>query len=695
MGMGSTTPEGHFGSVDGGGIPGGSFVTSINGASGVLTLTGANNITITTVGTTITVDQTLVADWTVGVCRVYAVDGTNGNDANKGYADPASSSAADYATACAAAGAVAKKTIAGLAAIFPRIGNGRKVEIVIRAGTYSDSLELALNGVAGYANGCPEVRGTDTIASAGCTAFDGSVADCTAIGMTTATGLNAAGYNPTGGPTTSTIQCVKAGGGAPGFGAEPALPLGVRIRFSATTTTAALRNICRQVCQVTGTDTVLLQTALPAVPVAGDVFFVEMAGVNIPAFTLQGNTQSASSTNGMMLAGLESSGAVTTGPGLVLTFAGCGGQNWTQSGFSRAATAQAYLHPVRGSMTVGGGFRSESTIAINASVAALAGAVAATDFSTSSTQPGFTWGAGCAARSITVNATQQGDGDSTQVLPTFGVAAATSVGVPHTFGAGGGLTVGFYIDGSVLTIGNMNCIGAGAHPALKLAGKCTIVFKGVLGGSTGNTDVGMDLQSASNCEIGILATTAPTVTGSAGDIRKCGQALSVWTNYQFQEAYDIARNHIYQLTTNGEYRHTVTPSCTLGVNNSGIAISAAYTLVRYNTANLQFTPIQADTAAHCSGLYGITDDVVQNGAAGIVGAPEGFRIVNFDGAPTLDAIAYVSPGSPGMATTTVPAVSGTNQKLRLGTVVGNSFPGTIGLVRWNPEVLPVLADGLA
>ena len=220
------------------------------------------------------VDQTAVADWTVGLTRVYAVDFINGVDGNKGYADPATSSTGDYAIACATAGAVAKKTFAGLAAIFPRVGAGRNVEIVIANGgantaqAYTGQLGDFLNGVAGY--NIWNVRATGTNTTAGCTAFDGSVADATYQGAITVTGLNVAGYNPSGASTTS-LPCVLAGGGAASLPAEPAPPLGWRVRFDAATATVALRNQCRQIAQVVG-DTITPQTAFSATPANGDVF---------------------------------------------------------------------------------------------------------------------------------------------------------------------------------------------------------------------------------------------------------------------------------------------------------------------------------------------------------------------------------------------------------------------------------------
>lgn len=704
MALGSEQPRGQFGSVEGGGIAGGAFVTSVNGATGVLTVTGADGVTITTSGTTITIGQNLSARWNVARCRVYAVDGVNGNDANAGFADPASSSAGDYAIACAAAGAVAKKTIAGLAAIFPRQGAGRLVEIVIAAATYTDGLELVLDGVVGYALGSPTIRGTVTNATAGSVAFAGSTADVTMAGGVTVTGLNAPGYNPTGVPTSSVIQCLKVGGAAPAFAAEPAVPLGWRIRFDSATTTAALRNICRSVSQVTGTDTVFVQTVLPAVPVAGDTFYLEQAGVVVPAFTTPSVLGAPPNTSlGIQFVGVRWGGNSAFAD-IRARFAFCGSANFfangTQGGGTVLTTSQSFTHPVLGSLTVGGGMRSESASAqftnLQCVFAGLV-TVGSIAFGGAASTTNIQWGAGCASRNMFVANCSLMDTDGVQSqgaittnIPNLG--ANVTVGIPRLFGDGARPLL--VIDGSTLRLDAMSLTNAGANPAIKLAGVNRLFFTGIVAGSTSNTDIGMDLQNAERNDIVIVAGKLPTVTGTAGDLRMSGQALSVWTNLNFQETWDIAGNHLMESVANGEYRHATSPSVALGVNNSGAAIAAAYELVRNNGTNLQFVPAQANTAANAASFYGITEAVVQNGAAGLVAAPCGLRICQFDGAPVVGAIVYLSPGTAGLATTTVPALAVTNQKLRLGVCVGNSFPGQIGLVRWNPENIPVLADGL-
>lgn len=642
------------GSGSGGG--GGGTVTSLVAGDAGIVITNA-------AGPVVTVGQLVAAKWPLGNPRVYAVDGTLGNDANAGFADAAGPSAGQYAAACAAAGLVAKKTIAGLAAIFPGIGSGRIVVILIKAGTYTDDLATVLGGVEGYASGGPLVRGTVTNATAASVAFAGDAADETMSGGVTAPGMNAPGYHPTGAPTSSQIQCLTLGGGAPGFGAEPAVPLGWRLRFDSATTTAALRNQCRQVCQVSGTDTLRLQTVLPAIPVAADTFYLEQAGVIIPAFNL---AAPANGQLGIQFSGIQSSG--TWGvqfADVQWAFCSANAVVAQQQTINQLGASQSFTNPILGLITPGGGLRSETTFTLNQGYASLAGLVSATSTTLVSNQV-VTWGPGCAARNLAVVASRLSQ--NVDVTTPASLGTANAVGIPHTFGTDGVGAV--QIDGSDLTFQQMSIIGAGATPAIQVRGKSSIIFAGSVNGATGNTDVGLDLANSAGSQIQILATAAPTVTGTTADVRWAGPAFGTWTQFQFQEQYDSAGNHIYQVVQNAEYDHTITPSVTLQVNNSG-GTANANTLVAHTGASLQFRPAVPGDA-----VIGVLDRQTGNGEAAIVGALSGNRIVNFDVAPALGSLVYVSTTA-GLATSTNPG-----NQTPLGVVVGNAFPGNVALVHW-------------
>lgn len=289
----------------------------------------------------------ITADWPLTTCRVFAIDPANGNDAARGYADPATSSTADYAIACQAAGLVAKKTVAGFAAIFPQLGAGRMAELVIATGALAEAIGGAFAGVAGYASGSPCIRATGIVATAGVAAFDGSLADCTALGAVTAPGVNATGYTIIGAPTTTVWQFQKVGGGAAAFAAEPAAPYGYRIRGDSANTKNA--NVIRSVTQVTGTDTVTFAVAWPDVPVAGEKYYVEAPGVTVTSL-ITGNFDS----NGgpFNIAGITTSASMSLSDAN-LRMAFCGVTSTFAANRSVVSLANSYVHPVYGALTVG------------------------------------------------------------------------------------------------------------------------------------------------------------------------------------------------------------------------------------------------------------------------------------------------------------------------------------------------------
>lgn len=636
------------------------------GNGGVDQIIAGTNITISPVSGVgvVTINASgSSASWPLANPRVYAVDGALGNDANAGFADAAGTSAPQYAAACAAAGLVAKKTLAGLAAIFPALGAGRIAVILIKAGTYTDDLATVLGGIEGYASGSPLVRGTVTNATASSVAFAGDAADETMSGGVTATGLNAPGYHPTGAPTSSQFQCLTLGGGAPGFAAEPAVPLGWRVRFDSATTTAALRNQCRQVTQVSGTDTLLLQTVLPAVPVAADTFYLEMAGVVIPAINL---AAPANGQLGIQFSGIRSSG--TWGLQFMdAQFAFCGANALVaqQQTVNELGVSQSYTNPILGAITPGGGFRSETTVVLNQGYQNLLGLVSTTSTTLTSDQA-IVWGAGSVARNVAVINSRLGQNVDTTAPATLGTTSAT--GIPHTFGNDGVAAIA--IDGSDLTLQQCNVFNAGAFPCIQLRGKCSIIFAGSVGGTTGNTDVGLDLQNSAGSQIQILATAAPTVSGSTANVRWSGPAFGTWTQFQNQEQYDTAGNHIYQVVVNAEYNHAITPSVSLQVNNSG-GTANAYNFVSHSGASGQFKPAVAGDV-----IVGVLDRQTGNGEAALVGAASGYRVVNFDAAPTLGSLVYVS-ATAGLATITNPG----NQS-PLGVVTDTSFAGNLAIVHF-------------
>jgi len=468
------------------------------------------------------------ADWTVGICRIYAIDFVNGNDSNLGYADPASSSSVDYAIACQLAGTRALKTFAGLAAIFPRYGNGRQVEIVVANGgvnisqTYSGAISDFLGGSSGYSGSCPTVRGTGTNTTAGCVAFDGSSADVTYQGAITGTGMNSAGYKPTGTPTTSVVQCVLFAGGSPSFATELAIPSGLRVRFDANTATVALRNVCRHVCQVSGGDTLTWTTALPATPTSSDVFYIEQAGYTSGGFALGSNSNARSSN--MQVSGGAFSSTVTT-DNMRINFTACQLAGITSTNDLDCTLIQTFNHPVYGNLTVGGNRSSGSCIFITARTCSVTnlvstGSVTATNVST------FTMGNGFACSGTIVVSTPLAGamGGTGAVVGTTARLVNNSI----AFGSNGGLTGGYYSI-QQLSVNNSPLPGIFLRAeglVLDLGAQAT-TSSSITG--SGNANYGLDLSEAKNCTIFINVTNPPTLTGTLGNVVMADGRLLTWT----------------------------------------------------------------------------------------------------------------------------------------------------------------------
>jgi len=129
-----------------------------------------------------------LAAWSTSTVRHILVSDTQGNDANPGFID-----AAPNTNLTASVATIAVKTIARAMQVIATVGLGRHIEVIVEAATYSSAdVVLSLNSFASFL-----WRGTRTVSSAGCTAFDGSTADHKSCGGTIAAGTNSAGYKAT------------------------------------------------------------------------------------------------------------------------------------------------------------------------------------------------------------------------------------------------------------------------------------------------------------------------------------------------------------------------------------------------------------------------------------------------------------------------------------------------------------------
>jgi hypothetical protein len=505
----------------------------------------------------VVVTQNVVATWgSPASVRFFAVDTAAGNDANAGFSDASQ----------AAAGLVALKTIAKLLQILPKLGNGRSARVAIKAGNYASDATVPLTGYTGYK--ALLVIGTDTVASASSVAFAGDANDTLCAGMTTATGMNAAGYNPTaysstgadGGTPTITLQV--AGGGAPGFAAPPARPFGARLRFDSATTTVALRNYATTVLQVVGTTQLILALGLPTAPAVGDVCYLEMPNVTGPTTTDLSN--SSLYLAGLNLGSLRSSNFMAS----EVVFCGCdaGSLSWIggalvaspqQTGIAPTARTGYSLHSTGGivqgaaiASAIGGGWTDTGASLNGAVIIFEPTSIDLEAFSMKSLVVlGGTHAVGTIAAEVIGTGSSTAHGATAQIWGTSNLFT--------------GVAAGLQVQGGYL-ISRVKCSNAGANPAMRLNG-CGLgaVISGPSGAAAdGNADVGMDLTplglgapgtGAIGCSIAVFnfSSALPTITGTLGDVRLPGGAIVSWAQLLATGMTDLAGNRIISLGTGG------------------------------------------------------------------------------------------------------------------------------------------------
>ncbi len=461
--------------------------------------------------------------------RWYALDGTSGSDSNAGFSD----------VSAAAAGAVAVKTAAQLNKILPINGKGRSVSVLVKSGTYAELTSFLVGRSGYYYFLC---RATCTDSTANSTAFLDDTADRNMNGNVTATGMNAAGYHPTGAPTNQVVQCLTLAGGAPGFPAEVpiSLPGGARLRFDINTTTSALRGIRRSVVKVSGTDTLTLDKTLPAVPVAGDTFYLEMPGALFLAIEGSCDGMTPVSTGGnYCVSGLHANGTTSGANRIQLNGPWAMAQCWYDASNSSTLRGPGFVN-------VSGGYVLTDGTVLDTGGASRSGGSFSVTGTAQLTQTGGS--VGLYAGSISLGRTMRGELENSFVAVggvSYGLMSGTAqdsnntdpdcIGTnPSGISAGRfacrilgpGTIAGLQLEADA-TICALDITGCGAKPAIFLRGvglhSCIV---GALTGSTGNTDVGLDLTHAQGCKIYLPST--PTVTGSAGDVRLANGTIITW-----------------------------------------------------------------------------------------------------------------------------------------------------------------------
>jgi hypothetical protein len=136
----------------------------------------------------------------------------------------------------------------------------------------------------------------------------------------------------------------------------------------------------------------------------------------------------------------------------------------------------------------------------------------------------------------------------------------------------------------------------------------------------------------------------------------------------------------------------------INVNVSVVPLNnvSQYSVIKANAATGSGTVImaQANNSTNASAVIGVAQFATNSGTGQVntSAVVSGGTWINFDAAPTTGSIAYLSNLTAGNATITVPPVSGTAVKLRLGKVL--RVNGNLGFVILNIDNLPRVADGL-
>lgn len=511
---------------------------SQNGGNGIQTITspdGSVTVTNPTGPTTNLKVATSAAAWTISTTRFFAVDDQAGSDSNAGFSD----------VSMAAAGLVAKKTIGALTAIFPRIGQNRIAVVAIRAragnAQYADALDF-LQGAEGYNQLC--IYGTDTNATASAVAFAGDIADTTYAGAQMMPGANAAGYKATGSPSTSSCQLILFAGGDPGFLGEPNLPLGARFRWDSATPTAALRNVCRLVRKVVGTDTIMPESLWPAVPSAGNDFgYLEVPGVLVAASTKLSMRSQGLATQ---IAGIDFSNAISNWRDVDANFSFCHFRSSLNQQRGAHFWNDFYTHPVTGTPVASGnvidgadGYNpSNLDECILDATVVRSGLIKVINCKSLDFQAGSV---ACAGLYVEGFGEAPATNSATQMIGRRSGNGQT----PRIIGPGP--AAGLQLFGSRVCIGDIEITGMGALPAIQPVGNCGVWIAGstlLVGpnGSAGNTGVGLDLSQAQQSQV--YTAIQPTVTGSGGDVALADATGCTWSALLAIGTTDTAGNFI-------------------------------------------------------------------------------------------------------------------------------------------------------
>lgn len=162
----------------------------------------------------------------------------------------------------------------------------------------------------------------------------------------------------------------------------------------------------------------------------------------------------------------------------------------------------------------------------------------------------------------------------------------------------------------------------------------------------------------------------------------------------FSDIRDVFGNHFSRL--NGTAGIVVSSVVSSMFSWDGVLPLERFHIVRTDVAGMVLGAL-ADSAANASGALMSADNLASPGTGVDANCvADGLRWIFSDDVPAINDMMYLSPTTPGYATKTTPVVSGGNQKRRIGpalNVTTDFMSRNLVLVRWQPEMLSVNADG--
>lgn len=595
--------------------------------------------------------------------RYYAVDNENGDDSNLGYSD----------VSLANAGEVAVKTPEQVAHIIPPLGNPDQVLVVAfkgRTGIY-----VGPDGVT-IANFVKTLIGYGNIVIRSTADFSNDATDERLLAAETVLGP----YTVDSGSTTSTIPVV--GGGLP----TDKTPYAYRIRF----TSGALAGTTCHHWENNTSSVITVGTNMSAPPTAGDTFVVEKPSVELGTFLLY-VANSSTSPGDFSVAGIECQTRFALhGAGLVCrsSFINVTGSATVSiRGFESVSASNSYLSPAGSLKGTGTGMRVNSSGSVvienNNRLGTLTHSSfqGAGNFNLYVTQiTSVTHGAIYLSKAVKkIVCLGNGNAGSVTTVANDGILGNRGSTTIRPMRIGG--------TGSTQFQGSFGCWGVvfeDTQFAYWSGTSLGIILNDITGITSAAHPFNFETLYGSTIRCGIEApNTAAGTQGAA--IAVAGSNPVYWADLTKTNVVDVHGNNFIGTAL------TIVTSSVAVLNASGLTVSVGDVLRGNGTGN-QIASAQGDALANAEFLGVALNTVDNNGT--LLMSKDGFAVCNFDGPPTPRAIAYLSPGTARSLTTTIPIAAATNQKLRVGRVIG-VVSGTLAKVSLSPEILAVTADGLA